>query len=103
MKVTSQRFSFTFHFSSFFFNEVFIICSSFPFGSNVPIPPNTRMGLQNLTHATDDEVRRLVLSAPCMSSDLKPIPTRLVKDCIDLLVTPISSIVNLSFSEGCFS
>ena len=45
--------------------------------------------------------RRLVLSAPRKSSDLDPIPTSLVKDCIDILVTPIVSIVNLSLSEGC--
>ena len=51
---------------------------------------------------TDSEVRRLVLSAPCKSSDLDPLSTSLVKDCIDILVTPIVSIVNLSLSEGCF-
>ena len=47
-------------------------------------------------------MRRLVLSAPCKSSDLDPLPTGLVKDCIDVLVTPIVSIVNLLLSEGCF-
>ena len=46
-------------------------------------------------------MRRLVLSAPCKSSDLHPLPTGLVKDCIDVLVTPIVSVVNLSLSEGC--
>ena len=58
--------------------------------------------LHNLTHATDDEVRRLVLSAPCKQSDLDPIPTSLVTDCIDILRTPIVSIVNLSPSEVYF-
>ena len=65
-------------------------------------PPNTREVLHNLSHVTDAEVRRLVLSAPCKSSDLDPLPTGLVKDCIDVLVTPIVSIVNLTISEGCF-
>ena len=60
------------------------------------------MALLNLTYVTDGEVRRLVLSAPCKSSDLDPVPTTLVKDCIDILVTPIASIFNLSLSEGCF-
>ena len=60
------------------------------------------MVLQNLTYVTDDEVRRLVLSSPCKSSDLDPVSTSLVKDCIDILVTPIASIVNRSLSEGCF-
>ena len=65
-------------------------------------PPNTREVLHNLSHVTDAEVRCLVLSAPCKSSDLDPIPTGLVKDCIDVVVTPIVSIVNLSLFEGCF-
>ena len=65
-------------------------------------PPNIREVLHNVSHATDDEVRRLILSAPCKSSDLEPIPTSLVKKFIDILVMPIVSIVNLSLSEGCF-
>ena len=91
-------------FSSFFVNKISIIRSSFPSGlcSNVLTPPNTRKVLHNLSHVTDAEVRRLVLSAPCKSSDLDPLPTGLVKDCVDVLVTPIVSIVNLSLSEGCF-
>ena len=92
-------------FSSFFINKISIIRSSFPSGScsNVLTPPNTREVLQNLSYVTDAEVRRLVLSAPCKSSDLDPLPTGLGKDCIDVLVTPIMYIVNLSLSEGCFS
>ena len=89
-------------FSPVFINIICII--RFPSGScpNVLTPPSTREVLHNLTHVTDEEVRRLVLSAPCKSSDLDPIPTSLVKDCIDILVTPIVSIVNISLSEGCF-
>ena len=37
-------------------------------------PPNTREVLHNLSHVTDAEERRLVLSAPCKSSDLDPLP-----------------------------
>ena len=92
-------------FSSFFINKISIIRSSFPSGScsNVLTPPNTREVLHNLSQpVTDAEVRRLVWSAPCKSSDLDPLPTCLVKDCIDVLVTPIVSIVNISLSERCF-
>ena len=58
-------------FSSFFINKISIIRSSYRPDpcSNVLTPPNTREVLHNLTHATDDEVRRLVLSALCKSSD----------------------------------
>ena len=64
---------------------------------------STDLHAECLSHVTDSEVHCLVLSAPCKSSDLDPLPTGLVKDCIDVLVTPIVSIVNLSLSEGCFS
>ena len=83
-------------FGSFLINKISIIRSSFPSNScsNVLTPPDTREVLHNQTHVTDDEVRRLVLSTPCKSSDLDPIPTSLVKNCIDILVTQIVSIVN---------
>ena len=76
-------------------NKISIIRSSFPSGlcSNVLTPPKTREVLHNLSHVTDAEVRRLVLSALWKSSDLHPLPTGLVKDCIDVLVTPMVSIV----------
>ena len=91
-------------FSSFVINKISIIRSSVLSGScsNALTPPNTREVLHNLSHVTDAEVRRLVLSGPYKSSDLHPLPIGLVKDGIDVLVTPIVSIVNLSLSEGCF-
>ena len=91
-------------FSFLYINKISIIWCFSPSGScsNVLTPPNTREVLHNLSHVTDAEVRRLVLPALCRSSDLDPLPTGLVKDCIDVLVTPIVSIVNLSLSEGCF-
>ena len=45
---------------------------------------------------------RLVLRAPSKSSDLDPIPTSPVEDCIDILITPITSIINLLLTEGTF-
>ena len=46
--------------------------------------------------------QQFLFSHIAASSDLDPLPTGLVKDCIDVLVTPIASIVNLSLSKGCF-
>ena len=43
-----------------------------------------------------------MLRAPCKSSDLDPIPTSLVKDFIDILITPMTSVINLSLTEGSF-
>ena len=89
--------------SSFFINKISIIRASFSDScSRVLNPPHSRRVLENLTYFTEDEVRHLIRLAPCKSSDLDPIPTGLVKDCIDILVTAITSIVNLSLSEGSF-
>ena len=73
-------------FRSFFIHKISVICSSSPSDSHSRVSnnPDTRKVLQNLTCVTANEVRRLVLRAPCMSSDLDSIPTSLVKDCIDL-------------------
>ena len=89
-------------FMSLFINEISVIHSSSPSDSHLHVlyPPTTRRVLQNLTCA--DEVRRLVLLAPSKSWDLDPIPTSLVKDCIDILITPITSIINLLLTEGSF-
>ena len=90
-------------FSSFFINKISVIRSSFSEShSRVLNPPDTRKVLQNLSCVTADEVHHLVLRAPWKSSDLDPIPTSLVKDCIDILITAITSIINLSLTEGSF-
>ena len=91
-------------FSSFFINKISVIRSFFPSDSHSGVlnPPDTRKVLQNLGCVTADEVRHLVLRAPCKSSDLDPIPTSLVKDCSNILITPKTSIINLSVMEGSF-
>ena len=64
-------------FSSFFIKKIPVIRSSFPSDSHSRVlnPPDTMKVLQNLSFVTADEVRHLVLRAPCKSSDLDPIPT----------------------------
>ena len=93
-----------FTFSSFFINKISVIRSSFPSDSQSRVlnPPDTGKVLQNLSCVSADEVRHLVLRAPCKSSDLDPIPTSLPKDCIDILITPTTSISNLWLIEGSF-
>ena len=91
-------------FSSFFINKISVIHSSFPSDSHSHVlnPPDTREVLKNLTCVTADEVRCLVHLAQHKSSDLDPIPTRLVKDCMDVLIAPITRIINLLLTEGSF-
>ena len=89
-------------FCSFFSNKISVIRSAFPSDSHSRVlnPPDTRKVLQNLRCVTADEVRDLILRAPCKSSDLVPIPTSLLKDCIDILITSITCIINLSLTKG---
>ena len=91
-------------FRSFSLTKVPVICSSFASDphSRVFNPPDTREVLQSLSCVTFDEVCYLVLRAPCKSSDSDPIPTSLVKDCIDISITPITSIINLLLTKGSF-
>ena len=93
-------------FGSFFINKVSIIRAAFPLHAHLNTtnlnPPDTRAVLHDFVPVSEAEVRRFVLTSPCKSCDLDPIPTTLVRDCIDVLVTPITSIVNLSLSEGVF-
>ena len=52
--------------------------------------------------ATADEVKKLILSSQDKSCDLDPLPTKLLKTCLDILLTPIPNIVNLSLESGSF-
>ena len=91
-------------FSSLFISKISVIHSSFPSDSHSRVlnPPDTRKVLQNLTCVTADEVYCLVLLARCTSLDLDPRPTSFMKDCIDILISLMTSIVNLSLTEGSF-
>ena len=50
--------------------------------------------------ATEDEVRKIKMDAPVKSCMLDPIPTSLLKDCIDVLLPVVTTIVNRSLLTG---
>ena len=56
----------------------------------------------DLSTVSEDAVREIIMKSPSTSCDLDPIPTWLLKKCIDELVPIITNIVNLSFQKGCF-
>ena len=58
--------------------------------------------LSRFTPVSDSEVERLIMCAPVKLCDLDPIPTRLLKSCIDSLLLPITKLINLSLSSGTF-
>jgi hypothetical protein len=56
--------------------------------------------LMSLDHTTENEVKKIIMSAAVKSCELDPIPTFLLKSCIDSLLPLITAIVNKSISES---
>ncbi len=53
-----------------------------------------------LTPATEEEIKSILLQSPTTSCELDPIPTWLLKVCIDELLPLITEIVNLALSTA---
>ncbi len=51
---------------------------------------------------SEEDIRKLIVKSPSKSCDLDPMPTHLVKECIDLLLPVITRIMNKSLQEGTF-
>ena len=64
----------------------------------MPEPPL----LSSFEPAKPEEIRNFILRSTDSSCCLHVIPTRLLKSCIDVLVAPITYLINLSLSEGIF-
>ena len=63
------------------------------------IPPPL---LCNFSPTSNDEIRSLILSSPDSSCSLDVIPTWLLKSCLDSLLPPITTLLNLCLSESTF-
>ena len=55
-----------------------------------------------LTLATETEIKTLIVKSKSTASDLNPFPTRSLKDCIDVIIEPITIIINKYPQEGVF-
>src|SRR5271170_3988548 len=92
-------------FLSFFQAKVTKLASSFPstvsssMHHSPPIPP---LSLSDFVPATVAEVKYIILSLSNPTCELDSIPTSLLKSCIDTLAEPITTLINLSLSEGAF-
>ena len=56
----------------------------------------------NFEPILSEGIKKLVPNAPNKTCDNDPIPTKIVKDCINELLPTISNMVNLSLSSGHF-
>ena len=56
--------------------------------------------LERFTHASEDEVKTLIMKSPSKSCRLDPVPTWLLKLCFSELLPIIITIVNVSMDSG---
>ena len=92
-------------FSSHFRDKVSLICSTFsdhPSNHANLDPLQINSPLAAFTPATVDEVRKIIMPCPNKSCDLDPLPTTLLKACLDSLINPITNIINASLCSRMF-
>ena len=91
-------------FCKFFYDKILKIRSTLQSSipSSVTRPNPTKNTLSSFTPVSEEELLKILKSSPSKSCDLDPIPTSLVKECADILITPITKIVNYSITEGSF-
>ncbi len=51
---------------------------------------------------SQDDVRKLVMKSKSTTCDLDPLPTSLLKDCLDVILPVLTKMVNLSLQTGVF-
>ena len=53
-----------------------------------------RSTMKVFERVTEDEIKKLILSSSLKSCDLDPAHTNVLKNCLDILITPITDIIN---------
>ena len=71
-------------------------------GSSIQESSFAATPFNNFQPISSQGIKKLVLNAPNKTCDNDPIPTKIVKDCINELLPTISNMVNLSLSSGHF-
>ena len=63
-------------------------------------PPFDPPKLTVFTQVTQDEIGKIISKSPAKSCLFDPLPTFLIKECIDILLSSITKLVNCSLQEG---
>ena len=66
------------------------------------LPPTSPPILNSFDSVSEDDVRKVISDSPTKSCLLDPIPTFLLKECLDILLPSITKLVNYSLMEGSF-
>ena len=90
-------------FASFFSIKIRKIRDTFSTsGSFNDAPDSVPPAFNTFMPVTEDEVHKCISESPTKSCSLDPIPTFLLKDCLDILLPSIIKLVNYSLIEGSF-
>ena len=89
-------------FSHFFDDKINVIRNRFQLNSSALEESFSGENLENIRPATDEEVKALILSYSNKSCELDPIPTWLLKICINELLPILTAVINSSLSTGEF-
>ena len=86
----------------FLFSKNEKIRSTFPISqkSQHIAPDSPPPVLSTFFTVTEDQVTKIIMKSPSKSCSLDPWPTFLVLDYLDILITPITSIINASLEQG---
>jgi len=91
-------------FAAFFNDKIESVCASTDSAPLYDIPFRKTLTLEHFTPVTVGEVDKLLVSAPCKTCQLDPVPmwTWLVKE-VRALISPFLSLrLNKSLASGCF-
>ena len=90
-------------FASFFIQKIKSICDMFTSSSTTVIPPMfTPPNLSHFNEVLENKVLKIIKNSPTKSCLLDPVPTFLLKYCVEILLLSITKLVNLSLAEGVF-
>ena len=100
---------------SFFIKKIDDIRTKLDSETDTDVDPSVALQSSNPPHShslalfcefkslTCDDVRELIMSAPAKSSPLDPIPTFVIKECIDELQPILTATIYMSLQYGSFS
>ena len=74
------------------------ISNIFPEGSDGGVTPRQTVQLTELQPVTPEQVQKIILSGNSKSGT--PMPTKLLKECLDCLLPSIVNIINISISSS---
>ena len=71
---------------------------------NIPSVQKTdiRSKMNIFERGTEDEIKKLILSSSLKSCDLDPITTSMLKNCLDIIITPVTDIIKISMETSTF-